>query len=218
MEWWLILIISVLAVALLLALAALHPIRLWVEGSAADTLNLQVILKPFGIFPGKIKLVNIENRPWNGQATEEEPEAEDKDKAPKKQKKPTKEGGLPFAKEDILPLIDKLLGAIQVEDLDLQANLSGDPYRSGVACGALWTFFGGGFAFISHRVKKFTNHPKMNFGVDLNRPWSAYFRLRIMIRVGDLGRLGFHALSVIRRRRKENKKSAEPSAAVPAGN
>lgn len=214
MDWWLILIIIVLAAAVLLGLAALHPIRLWVEGSAAAALNLQIILKPFGIFPGKIKIVDIKDRPW-GEKSQAEPESEtEQDDNGKEKPKKNFAEQLPFGKEDILPLADKMLGALQVEDLDLQANLSGDPYRSGVACGALWTFFGGGFAFISHRVKKFTNHPKMNFGVDLNRPWSAYFRLRIMIRVGDLGRLGFYVLRVIIRHRMENKKSAKAVAAA----
>lgn len=213
MEWWLILIIIVLAVALLLTLASLHPIRLWVEGSAAETLSVQVVLKPFGIFPGKFKLVDIVDRPWGGAADKDE--AETAEKKEKKQK--TAKGGTkkpPLAREDILPLLDKLLGSIAVEDLDLQANLSGDPYHSGVACGVLWTFFGGGFAFLSHRVKKFTNHPKMNFGVDLNRPWSAYFRLRLMIRLGGLGKLGFLVLAAIIRRRREQKQIADTAAAV----
>lgn len=216
MDWWLILIIIVLAAAVLLGLAALHPIRLQVEGSAAAALNLQIILKPFGIFPGKVKIVDIKDRPWGGEPkTNAENETAQDDNEEQDKEKPKKNFAeqLPFGKGDILPMVDKMLGALQVEDLDLQVNLSGDPYRSGVACGALWTFFGGGFAFISHRVKKFTNHPKMNFGVDLDRPWLAYFRLRIMIRVGDLGRLGFHVLSVVIRNRRENKKSAK---AVPA--
>lgn len=206
MQWWLILI---LAIILILILASLHPIRLWIDGRAAETLNLQIILKPFGIFPGKIKIVNIENRPWN--QGKEKDNADTTDEATQKQDKPKEKKNfvekLPFGSDDILPLIDKVLGGLQVEKLDLQANLSGDPYRSGVACGILWTFFGGGFAFLSHRVKKFTNEPKMNFGVDLERPWSADFSIKIMIRVGDLGRIGIHALIAIIRNRGKNKKA-----------
>lgn len=188
-------------------LAALHPIRLWINGSAAETLNLQIILKPFGIFPGKIKIVNIENRSWNQcKPKEKNNETDEKQNLPedeKEQKSFTEK--LPFGKDDILPLLDKTLGSIQIEELNLQANLSGDPYRSGVACGILWTFFGGGFAFLSHRVKKFTDKPQMNFGVDLEKPWSAEFSLKIMVRIGNLGKVGIHLLAAVIRNRKRVK-------------
>lgn len=224
MQWWLILI---LAIIILVILASLHPIRLWVEGSADDKLNLKIVLKPFGIFPGKIKIVNIENKPWSGEQETAPKEAKKKSKLQlwleqrldklkdKKDGKDTEQENeeekknfaekLPFDKADILPIVDKMLGSLQVEDLDLEANLSGDPYHSGVACGVLWTLFGGGFAYLSHRVKKFTKKPVMNFGVDLERPWSAYLRLQVMVRVGDLGGLGIKVLAAIIKNRKQNR-------------
>lgn len=61
MQWWLIVILVILAVLLL---ANLHPIRVRVEGNASERLNLSVILRPFGIFPGKIKIVDIQDRPF----------------------------------------------------------------------------------------------------------------------------------------------------------
>lgn len=209
MPWWLILILIIL---ILLVLAALHPIRLQAEGRAADTVDLMIVLKPFGIFPGKFKIVNIVDKPFDsfnkGKKTERKKRRrflKKRNKAGAADEKQNFAEKLPIAKDDIWPLIDQCLSGLQVEKLDMEANLSGDPYHSGIACGALWTFFGGGFAYLSHRVKKFTEKPIMNFGVDLERPWSAYFKFQVMIRVGDLGRLGWKFVVAVIRRRRQNR-------------
>lgn len=211
MPWWLILITVIL---LLLVLGALHPLRVKIEGSAADVLNLQLTLMPFGIFPLKIRIINIKDTPYdqlgqNRKNKKKKQKSKNKDRTENKEEQNFTEK-IPFSKRELLDLLDKTLGRLRIEALDLEANLAGDPYHSGVACGILWIFFGGGFAFLSHRVKKFTKKPVMNFGVDLNRPWSAYFKMQIMLRVGDLGRLGIKVLwSVIKNKGKNRHKTGD---------
>lgn len=217
MQWWVILI---LVIIVLLILAALHPIRVRIEGSIVDNLNVSVILKPFGVFPGSFKLIDIKNKSLNDlneKKTDKNNMKRKKKLRPSffKKKKVTKNkdenidsvSKLPIEKSDVVSLLDDCLSVLRIEDLDLEANLSGDPYHSGVACGFLWTFFGGGFAFISHRVKKFTKKPIMNFGVDLERPWSAYLKLQIMVRVGDIVKIVIKLFAVYLRTRKTNPKT-----------
>lgn len=102
-------------------------------------------------------------------------------------------------------MLESALSRTRVEELELRANLSGDPFHSGIACGVLWTLFGGGFAFLSHRVKTFTQTPIMDFGVDLEHPWSARWTLQVMLRVGDLVLLAARVLMVYLQRRKKNR-------------
>lgn len=206
MQWWLIVVLVILAVLLL---ASLHPIRVRVEGSASERLNLSIVLRPFGIFPGRIKIVDIQDRPFA--------EKKDANRGKKRNQrrffrfgrrktgdgKSSKKGF--FTGEDWRDLLEDALGRTRVEEFELQANLSGDPFHSGIACGVLWTLFGGGFAFLSHRVKAFPEKPIMNFGVDLERPWSAWWNLQIMLRVGDLVRLALRLLTVYLRRGKKNR-------------
>lgn len=215
MPWWLILIAVIL---LLLVLGALHPLRLKVEGQAAATLDLRLTLMPFGIFPFKIRIIDIKDTPYDqlGQnrktkKKKKKQKSKNKDQTENKEKQSFTET-IPFGRRELFVLLDKALGRLRIETLELEANLAGDPYHCGVACGALWIFFGGGFAFLSSRVKKFAKKPIMNFGVDLNNPWSAHFKMQIMLRVGDLGRIGIKVLWAVIKNKCKNRHKTDDNA------
>ena len=225
MPWWLILIAVIL---LLLVLGAMHPLRVRIEGRAADVLNLQLVLMPFGIFPIKIRIIDLKDTPYEQIAEKIQSKQSKKSRKSKKKKKkkqaPKNKGQtankgkqnfaeeIPFSKSEILDLLKNVLGSLRIEALHLEANLAGDPYHSGIACGILWVFFGGGFAFFSHLVKKFTKKPIMNFGVDLNRSWSAYFKIQIMLRIGDWCRLAVKVLWILIKNKHQRKHKTSDNA------
>ena len=188
-------------VALIVLFLGFLPLRLQFAGSVEHTVNVLLRLKVGPFF--KIKLLEIKDKELHLDA--ESIRKRRAEKAAKSQTTVKEEKLPPLAKEDLMALVPEVLGRLRIEKIDIKASLAGNPYYSGLICAVLWSLFGVGLGFLSHWVKTFAAKPNLAFGVDLTKPWSAQADLTVMVRLGNLPRLGFKVLGMVIKNRKKQK-------------